>query len=122
MSLIHKYDNIENELWHPNNDKFEIVELEKEYIGWSKPKLCEKKGKKFVDKFLYIDTEKIKYDINTEKEDEYLTLKKKYYSEIDKILDLDIDYTSLLIKSNIYLKKLKDTTKKNNELANKRIS
>ena len=122
MSIIHTYDNIEKEWWNLNSSTFELVKLEKESFGWNKPtKICKNQGKKFVDKFLYIDTEKINYDINTEKEDEYLTLKFKYYNLIDKILDSDNDYVPLLNKSNLYLKQEKEKTDKNIELANKRI-
>ena len=44
----------------------------------NEPDICKIKANSFIDKFLYIDSLNVKYDIDTLKEDEYLTLKENY--------------------------------------------
>lgn len=122
MSIIYYYDKIENELWNPNNDNFEILKLKKKkLIGWEKPILSEIKGKEFVNKFLYIDNLNIKYNIDTLKDDEVETLKLKYEKILNKIIDTDINYISIFEKSNCYLQQMNEERARNKILAEERL-
>ena len=122
MSIISYYDKIENEPWNPNNDNFEILKLKKKnLIGWEKPILSETKGKEFVNKFLYIDSLNVKYNIDTLKDDEIETLKLKYEKILNKILDTNIDYVPIFDKSNCYLQEMNEAKISNKILAEERL-
>lgn len=120
MALINKYTDFNNDSWNPNSKQFDIIKLKKGFITWNEPDICKIKANSFIDKFLYIDSLNAKYDIDTLKEDEYLTLKRKLYIDINSILDSDINFIPLIIKSNNYLKQLKENTENNIQIAKKR--
>ena len=122
MSIIYYYDKIEYMSWNPNYDNFEILKLKKKnLIGWEEPILDETKCKDFINKFLYIDSLNIKYDIDTLKDDEIETLKLKYEKILDKIIDTDIDYVPIFDKSNCYLKESNEKKITNKILAEERL-
>ena len=100
---------------------FEIIKLEKKkYIGWEQPNFSDIDSTEFINKFLYIDCEKIKYDIDTKKEDEIMTLNIKYENLIENLLEKNIDYETILSQSNNYLFELKELEKKNMIIAQQR--
>ena len=122
MFIIHHYETIDNKSWNPNSDSFELVPLEKETLGWKNPEFPKQQGQIFIDRFLYIDSVKVKYDKNTEKDDEIETLQLKYYRLINSLLDREIDYVSILSKSNSFLKKVEEDCANNKRLAQERLS
>lgn len=120
MSIINNYNNNDKAKWNPNSNNFEIKELKSQFIGWEEAEMNESDAKEFIDKFLVIDSINEKYELNTNKDDEIMTLNVKYEYLLNEIIEKENDYVTIFERSNKYLQELDEDRKRNEIIAEKR--